>query len=45
MTQPILLGGVEAGGAKFICGVADVGGRLIDQIQIPTTTPEIGVMI
>ena len=40
MTQPILLGGVEAGGTKFICGVADVGGRIIDQIRIPTTTPE-----
>ena len=40
MTQPILLGGVEAGGTKFICGVADVGGRIIDQIRIPTTTPD-----
>ena len=40
MTQHILLGGVEAGGTKFICGVADVGGRLIDQIRIPTTTPD-----
>lgn len=40
MTHPILLGGVEAGGTKFICGVADASGRIIDQVRIPTTTPD-----
>lgn len=40
MTDPILLGGIEAGGTKFICGVADLSGRIIDQARIPTTTPD-----
>lgn len=41
MTDSILLGGIEAGGTKFICGVADIGGRIIEQVRIPTTTPDV----
>jgi len=40
MTHPILLGGVEAGGTKFICGVADANGRIVEQVRIATTTPD-----
>lgn len=35
-----LLAAIEAGGTKFICGVADHDGNMIDEIRIPTTTPE-----
>lgn len=41
MTEPKLFGGVEAGGTKFICGVADERGALLDQIRISTTTPQV----
>lgn len=34
-----LLGGIEAGGTKFICGVADPDGTLLESIRIPTTSP------
>lgn len=36
-----LLAGVETGGTKIVCGVADPAspGRLIDRVEIPTTTP------
>ena len=34
-----LLGGIEAGGTKFICGVADRDGRVLDRIRIPTDGP------
>jgi len=40
MNDSILLGGVEAGGTKFICGVANIDGRIIEQARIPTTTPD-----
>ncbi|MEW9534707.1 ROK family protein [Microbispora sp. NPDC049125] len=33
-------GGIEAGGTKWVCAVADAGGRLRDTEVIPTTTPE-----
>ncbi|KIC54559.1 hypothetical protein RM53_15745 [Brevundimonas nasdae] len=33
-TESILLGGVEAGGTKFICGVAAADGVIIDQIRM-----------
>ena len=39
-TQSILIGGVEAGGTKFICGVAAADGVIIDQIRISTTSPD-----
>ena len=39
MQEDMLLGAVEAGGTKFICAVADQGGRLLAEVRIPTTTP------
>lgn len=35
-----MLGGIEAGGTKFVCAVGDENGNITDQIQIPTTVPE-----
>jgi fructokinase len=35
----MIFAGIEAGGTKFICGVADVSGTILDQCRIPTTTP------
>ncbi|WP_066250279.1 ROK family protein [Neobacillus drentensis] len=35
-----MLGGIEAGGTKFICAVGDEKGTIVDRIQIPTTTPD-----
>lgn len=34
-----LFGGIEAGGTKFICGVSDSEGVVLEEIRIPTTTP------
>lgn len=33
------IGGIEAGGTKMVCAVADEKGTLIDRITIPTRTP------
>lgn len=33
-------GGIEAGGTKFICAVAQEDGTIVEKIQIPTTHPE-----
>ena len=35
-----MLGGIEAGGTKFVCAVGDENGTIVDRIQIPTTTPD-----
>ncbi len=35
-----LYGGIEAGGTKFVCGIADEKGHLIDQTDFPTTSPD-----
>ena len=35
-----IMAGVEAGGTKFNCGLGDENGNIIDQVSIPTTTPE-----
>lgn len=37
---PLLLGAIEAGGTKFLCGVADRNGIVLAQVRIPTTTPD-----
>jgi len=34
-----MLGGIEAGGTKFVCAVGDEKGNIVDRIQIPTTVP------
>ncbi|WP_078378752.1 ROK family protein [Sutcliffiella halmapala] len=35
-----MLGAIEAGGTKFVCAVGDESGKIIEKIQIPTTTPK-----
>lgn len=39
MAFPLIIGGIEAGGTKFLCGVARADGTIVDEIRIPTTTP------
>lgn len=34
------LGAIEAGGTKFICGIGDEEGQVLERISIPTTTPD-----
>lgn len=35
-----LLGGIEAGGTKFVCAVGDENGNIQKRVKFPTTTPE-----
>lgn len=35
-----MLGGIEAGGTKFVCAVGKLDGTIIDRIEFPTTTPD-----
>jgi len=35
-----LLGAIEAGGTKFVCGIGQEDGTIIDRVSFPTTTPE-----
>ncbi|MDI3257141.1 MAG: ROK family protein [Kyrpidia sp.] len=35
-----MFGTVEAGGTKFVCGIGNEDGRILDQITVPTTVPE-----
>jgi fructokinase len=35
----MILGGIEAGGTKFLCGIAREDGAILEQIRIPTATP------
>ncbi len=39
MSEPLLLGGIEAGGTKFLCAVADRDGSTLTETRIATTTP------
>ncbi len=34
-----LFGGMEGGGTKFVCAVGNGSGEIIDEIRIPTTSP------
>lgn len=34
-------GGLEAGGTKMVCAIGNENGKILDQISIPTETPEI----
>lgn len=34
------LGGIDAGGTTFKCGIADTTGTFIEKLRIPVTTPE-----
>lgn len=36
----MLVGGIEAGGTKFVCAVGDAEGNVQERISIPTTNPE-----
>ncbi|KAF1296659.1 fructokinase [Enterococcus sp. JM4C] len=36
----MLYGGIEAGGTKFVCAVADENQNILEQVSIPTTQPE-----
>ncbi|WP_169085144.1 ROK family protein [Paenibacillus sp. PL91] len=35
-----LLGAIEGGGTKFVCGIGTPEGEIIESISFPTTTPE-----
>lgn len=35
------LGAIEAGGTKFVCGIADENGNIFERVNFPTETPEI----
>ncbi|WP_024120399.1 ROK family protein [Bacillus halotolerans] len=35
-----MLGGIEAGGTKFVCAVGTEDGTIIDRIEIPTAMPD-----
>lgn len=35
-----MLGGIEAGGTKFVCAVGKEDGTIIDRIEFPTTMPD-----
>ncbi|WP_261805984.1 ROK family protein [Lapidilactobacillus luobeiensis] len=35
-----LLGGIEAGGTKFVCAVGEASGKVTARVKFPTTTPE-----
>ena len=37
---PLLLGAIEAGGTKFLCGIADRNGSVLAEARISTTTPD-----
>ncbi len=36
----MLYGALEAGGTKMICAVGDESGQILDQVSIPTSTPD-----
>lgn len=36
----MLFGALEAGGTKMVCAIGDENGKILDQISIPTVTPE-----
>lgn len=35
-----LLGAIEGGGTKFVCGIGTPDGQILERISFPTTTPE-----
>jgi len=36
----MIIGAIEAGGTKMVCGIGDEKGNLLDRVSIPTTDPE-----
>jgi predicted NBD/HSP70 family sugar kinase len=39
--RPALLGGVEAGGTKFVCAIGTGAGEARAYVRMPTTTPAV----
>ena len=35
-----MIGGIEAGGTKFVCAIADEDLKIVEKISIPTTHPD-----
>lgn len=35
-----VLGAIEAGGTKFVCGIGNEQGEVLERVSFPTTTPE-----
>lgn len=35
------LGAIEAGGTKFVCGITDENGHILERVSFPTETPEL----
>ncbi len=36
----MFLGGIEAGGTKFVCGIGNEYGEILERVSFPTTSPE-----
>lgn len=36
----MIIGALEAGGTKMVCALGRKDGTIIEQVSIPTTTPE-----
>ena len=36
----MILGAVEGGGTKFVCGIGTPDGEIIERVSFPTTTPD-----
>jgi fructokinase len=36
----VLLGAIEGGGTKFVCGIGTADGKILERVSIPTTKPE-----
>ena len=36
----MLYGALEAGGTKMVCAIGDENGKILEQVSIPTTTPD-----
>lgn len=36
----MLIGAIEGGGTKFICGIGTTDGEILERVSIPTTTPQ-----
>ena len=37
----MIIGGIEAGGTKFVCGIGNEKGEVLERVSFPTETPEI----
>ncbi len=40
MGEELLYGALEAGGTKMVCAIGTAEGKILEQVSIPTTTPE-----